>query len=342
MRLPRAREQAFTDRLAAFRNKPALTADGVEVELAVNIGMPEETQEQIVEEVQGVGLFRTEFLFMNANRFPDEEDQFRAYKQVLEQWKGKPVVIRTLDIGETSRSPTGSLPEESNPFLGMRAIRLCLQEQELFKTQLKAILRASAYGCAKIMFPMVSSMQEFRKAKALVEEVKEESRAAGISFDDKLEIGIMAEVPSVIQLADRFAKEVDFFSVGTNDLVQYTLAVDRMNEKVADLYDYFHPAVLRSVQSLIEAAHAEGKWVGMCGKMAGDPLAAPVLLGMGLDEWSMDSASAARQKFTLASITVEEGKKLLAEVRDLDTAEEVRAVLKKFHESKFAGATAGV
>jgi phosphotransferase system enzyme I (PtsI) len=270
---------------------------------------------------------------MRSDHFPTEDEQFFAYKKVLEDWKGKPVVIRTLDIGGDKELSYWQLPVENNPFLGMRAIRLCLHEQELFKTQLRAILRSSAFGYAKIMFPMVTTIQELRQAKAITEQVKTELRGKNISFDETLEIGIMAEVPSVIQLADRFAKEVDFFSIGTNDLVQYTLAVDRMNEKVAHLYDYFHPAVLRSIHSLIQAAHHEDKWVGMCGKMAGDPLAAPLLLAMGLDEWSMDASSVTKQKFTLSSLTVGESQVLLKNVLDMDSAEDVRSALKDFYQA---------
>jgi phosphotransferase system enzyme I (PtsI) len=329
-RIKLEQEQAFTEQLAHFKEAPALTSDGHQVELAVNIGMPEEMLEGMVDEVHGVGLFRTEFLFMHSDHFPTEDEQFLAYKKVLEDWKGKPVVIRTLDIGGDKELSYWQLPVESNPFLGMRAIRLCLQEQGLFKTQLRAILRASAFGIAKIMFPMITTIQELRQAKAITEQVKTDLLGENISFDETLEIGIMAEVPSVIQLADRFAKEVDFFSIGTNDLVQYTLAVDRMNEKVAHLYDYFHPAVLRSIHSLIQAAHREEKWVGMCGKMAGDPLAAPLLLAMRLDEWSMDAASVTKQKFTLSSLTVGESQVLLEKVLDMDSAEDVRSALKDF------------
>lgn len=328
------KEQERAAMLERFKRKPARTADGARVELAVNIGTPEEVRDETVEEAEGVGLFRTEFLFMNADRFPDEEIQFQAYKRVVERWQGKPVVIRTLDIGGDKELSYWNLPKESNPFLGMRAVRLCLHERELFKTQLRAILRASAYGNAKIMFPMVSSMQEFRQAKAIAEEVKRELAEKEVAFNEAIEIGIMAEVPSVIQMADRFAKEVDFFSIGTNDLVQYTLAVDRMNEKVAHLYDYFHPAVLRSIQSLIAAAHRERKWVGMCGKMAGDPLAAPLLLAMGLDEWSMDAASLVKQKHALARLSLAECKELLAEIIDMDTADEVRSRMAAFREEK--------
>jgi phosphotransferase system enzyme I (PtsI) len=324
-------EQRFSERLSAFKQGPAHTADGQEVLLAVNMGMPEEMREGFVDEAHGIGLFRTEFLFMHTDHFPTEEEQFVAYKKVLEDWQGKPVVIRTLDIGGDKELSYWQLPIESNPFLGMRAIRLSLQEQGMFKTQLRAILRASAFGSAKIMFPMVTTIQELRHAKAITDEVKMGLRTENIPFDEKLEIGIMAEVPSVIQLADRFAKEVDFFSIGTNDLVQYTLAVDRMNEKVAHLYDYFHPAVLRSINSLIQAAHREGKWVGMCGKMAGDVMAAPLLLAMGLDEWSMDATSLAKQKYRLISLTRSESRLLLSKVLDMDTAEEVRLAVGNFH-----------
>ncbi|WP_159887401.1 phosphoenolpyruvate--protein phosphotransferase [Paenibacillus puerhi] len=327
------REQEAARKLSAYRELPAVTADGAEIGLAVNVGMPEEMREGIVQEVHGVGLFRTEFLFMNAASFPTEDEQFQVYRSMLEAWQGKPIVIRTLDIGGDKKLSYWDLPHEDNPFLGMRAIRLCLHEPELFRTQLRAIVRASAYGCVKIMFPMVSSVQEFRTAKSLTQDIMRELKADGVPFDEKLEIGIMAEIPSVIQLADRFAKEVDFFSIGTNDLVQYTLAVDRMNEKVAHLYDYFHPAVLRSIHRLIEAAHAEGKWVGMCGKMAGDPLAAPLLLAMELDEWSMDAASVPKQKYTLSRLTAAASEELLQRVLDMDTTQEVRQAVQAFRAS---------
>jgi phosphotransferase system enzyme I (PtsI) len=316
--------------LEAFRGKPALTADGKHFELAANIGTVQDSTAAVASGAEGVGLFRTEFMYMNASRMPTEEEQFAVYKEIASMWEGKPVVVRTLDIGGDKELPYLSLEQETNPFLGYRAIRIGLNQPDVLRTQLRAIIRASAFGTLRIMFPMISSMDEWRKARAVVTDIQKELDGEGIAYDLGMQVGIMAEIPSVIQMADLFAKEVDFFSIGTNDLVQYTLAVDRMNEKVSYLYDYFHPAVLRSVRTLIRAAHAEGKWVGMCGGMAGDPLAAPVLAGYGLDEWSMEAASLNKVKAALSRLDAAECEQLAEELIVCTTAQEAREKLERF------------
>lgn len=248
--------------------------------------------DQVLENgADGIGLFRTEFLYMDRNSMPSEDEQFNSYKTVLEKMGDKPVVIRTLDIGGDKKLSYLDLGEEMNPFLGYRAIRLCLDRVDIFKVQLRALLRASVYGNLKIMFPMISSIEEFRQAKRILEECKEELIREGIKVNDSIEIGIMVEIPSTAVLARDFAKEVDFFSIGTNDLIQYTLACDRMNEKISYLYNPMHPAVLKLIKMTIDGAHAEGKWVGMCGEMAGDEEVIPTLLEYGLDEFSMSSTS---------------------------------------------------
>ncbi|MFC4767973.1 phosphoenolpyruvate--protein phosphotransferase [Effusibacillus consociatus] len=322
-------EQEQKELLQEFALKPAVTQDGFQVEIAANIGTPKEAVTALEEGAEGIGLYRTEFLFMNATAIPDEEEQYQAYKEVAVTMGERPVVIRTLDIGGDKDLPYLSLPEEMNPFLGYRAIRLCLDQLPILKTQLRAILRASVHGNLKVMFPMISNLQEWRQAKSIFDEVREELEREGVSFDSSIEVGIMIEVPSAALLADRFAKEVDFFSIGTNDLVQYTVAVDRMNEKVAHLYDYFHPSVIRLIKTVIEEAHKEGKWVGMCGGMAGDPLAAPLLIGLGLDEWSMDAGSVNKIKREISRLNREDCRKLTTHMLELDTNEEIREELKK-------------
>src|SRR5699024_11071216 len=240
---------------------------------------------------EGIGLYRTEFLYMGRNEIPSEEEQYEAYKEVLERLDGKPVVVRTLDVGGDKELPYLDLPKELNPFLGYRAIRMTLDNQELFRTQLRALLRASAHGNLKIMFPMIATIEEFNQAKALFVEEKNKLKDEGFQVKDDIEVGIMIEIPSAAIIADQFAKEVDFFSIGTNDLIQYTMAADRMNEAVSYLYQPYHPALLRLIKTVIDASHKEGKWTGMCGEMAGDEKAVPLLLGLGLDEFSMSASS---------------------------------------------------
>ncbi|MFS0724210.1 phosphoenolpyruvate--protein phosphotransferase [Paenibacillus sp. 1P07SE] len=318
--------------LEIYRERPAVSRDGVAVETAANIGSLQEAEAAAERHAEGVGLYRTEFLFMDAKQLPSEDEQAQAYRAVAERMAGKPVIIRTLDIGGDKALPYLQLPKEENPFLGYRAIRIGLDRPELLLTQLRAILRASQYGRIKIMFPMISGLAEWRQAKALYEQARAqlEDEGLNIAAPEELEVGIMVEIPSAALQADRFAREVDFFSIGTNDLVQYTLAVDRMNEHVADLYDYFHPAVLQLIQRVIDAAHRAGKWAGMCGGMAGDPLAAPLLLGLGLDEWSMDAGAIARIKQVLSQLDSGECRELAGRLLELDTPDEVRAALAHF------------
>lgn len=322
--------------LEEYAARPAVTADGARVELAANIGSAAEASTAVLQGADGVGLFRTEFLFMNAQAMPGEEEQFRAYQEAARTMEGRPVIIRTMDIGGDKELPYLQLPKETNPFLGYRAIRVGLVRQELLRTQLRAVLRASAFGTVKVMFPMISGLQEWRQARAILTEVQAELRQDGIRFDEKMEVGIMVEIPSTAVLAERFASEVDFFSIGTNDLVQYTVAADRMNEHVAHLYDYFHPAVLHLIRTVIEASHKAGKWTGMCGSMAGDPLAAPLLLGLGLDEWSMEAGGLSRMKERLAILDRQECRELAKRILRLDTPQAVRQALEEFHHVKQA------
>ncbi|MFY8262027.1 phosphoenolpyruvate--protein phosphotransferase [Clostridium perfringens] len=267
------------------------TKSGRRIEVCGNIGKPEDIDQVLANGGDGVGLFRTEFLYMDRDEAPTEDEQFEAYKYVLEKADGKQVVIRTLDIGGDKTLPYLPLPEEMNPFLGYRAIRLCLDRKDIFRVQIRALLRASVYGNLAVMFPMISGLEEFQQAKVFVEECKAELKAEGIEYSDSIQWGIMVEIPAAAVYADELAKHVDFFSIGTNDLIQYTLAADRMSEKVSYLYNPIHPAVLRLIKMTIDGAHKHGKWVGMCGEMAGDERAIPTLVEYGLDEFSMSATS---------------------------------------------------
>jgi phosphoenolpyruvate-protein phosphotransferase (PTS system enzyme I) len=313
---------------AKLVNEKSFSKDGHQVELAANIGTPNDLEGVIKNGGEGIGLYRTEFLYMGRDQLPTEEEQFEAYKTVLERMEGKPVVVRTLDIGGDKELPYLNLPKEMNPFLGFRAIRLCLEEQDLFRTQLRALLRASSYGNLKIMFPMISTLAEFREAKAILEEEKEKLVSNGTVVSDNIEIGIMVEIPSTAILADQFAKEVDFFSIGTNDLIQYTMAADRMNERVSYLYQPYNPAILRLVKMVIDAAHKEGKWVGMCGEMAGDEIAIPILLGLGLDEFSMSATSILKARSQIRHLSKSDMEKLAEQVLQMKTTEEVVQAVK--------------
>ncbi|WP_173401250.1 phosphoenolpyruvate--protein phosphotransferase [Halalkalibacter akibai] len=308
---------------AKLVSEQTTTKDGQHVELAANIGTPKDLDGVINNGAEGIGLYRTEFLYMGRTELPSEEEQFEAYKEVVERMEGKPVVIRTLDIGGDKELPYLDLPKEMNPFLGFRAIRLCLEEQDIFRTQLRALLRASAFGNLKVMFPMIATLDEFRQAKAVLLEEKSKLVSNGVSVSEDMEIGMMVEIPSTAVAADLFAKEVDFFSIGTNDLIQYTMAADRMNEQVSYLYQPYHPAILRLVKMVVDAAHKEGKWAGMCGEMAGDEVAIPLLLGLGLDEFSMSATSILPARSQLLSLSKEELASFANDMLYLDTAAEV-------------------
>lgn len=313
---------------AKLVNEPSISKDGVQVELVANIGTPKDVEGALHNGAEGVGLFRTEFLYMGRDELPSEEDQFEAYKAVLEGMEGRPVVVRTLDIGGDKKLSYLPLPQEMNPFLGHRAIRLCLDRTDIFRTQLRALLRASVYGKLKVMFPMIATLNEFRAAKELFLEEKAKLAEEGIPTADHIELGIMVEIPSTAVLADQFAKEVDFFSIGTNDLIQYTMAADRMNERVSYLYQPYNPSILRLVKRVIDASHKEGKWTGMCGEMAGDETAIPLLLGLGLDEFSMSATSILKARSLIKKLSKAEMEKLAAEALQKSTVEEVVELVK--------------
>lgn len=318
--------------LAKLVNEKSVSADGHQVELAANIGTPDDLEGVLHNGAEAVGLYRTEFLYMGRTELPTEEEQFESYKKVLEGMEGKAVVVRTLDIGGDKNLPYLDLPEEMNPFLGFRAIRLCLEQQDIFRTQLRALLRASAYGNLKIMFPMIATLDEFREAKQILEQEKQKLVSEGISVAEHIETGIMVEIPSTAVMADLFAKEVDFFSIGTNDLIQYTMAADRMNERVSYLYQPYSPAILRLVKMVIDAAHKEGKWAGMCGEMAGDELAIPLLLGLGLDEFSMSATSILRARAQIAKLSKQEMENLAKEAIQMSNTADVLEAVKKINQ----------
>ncbi|GAK42234.1 phosphoenolpyruvate--protein phosphotransferase [Paenibacillus urinalis] len=322
----KSKQAAYAAQVAEWRklrDEPTVTVDGVHVELAANIGTPNDVAGVLENGGEGVGLYRTEFLYMGRDKLPSEDVQYNAYKTVLEKMEGKPVVVRTLDIGGDKELPYLDLPKEMNPFLGFRAVRLCLDRQDIFRTQLRALLRASVHGNLRIMFPMIATLGEFREAKAILLEEKEKLVAEGTQVSDSIQLGIMVEIPSTAVLADQFAKEVDFFSIGTNDLIQYTMAADRMNERVSYLYQPYNPSILRLIKMVIDAAHREGRWVGMCGEMAGDATAIPLLLGLGLDEFSMSATSILPARSQLTKLSQADMKELAAKALDMQTAEQV-------------------
>lgn len=302
---------------------PSISKDGHRIDIAANIGTPSDVESVIANGGEGIGLYRTEFLYMDTNKLPSEDEQFEAFKYVLEKMNGKPVVVRTLDIGGDKDIPYLKLPEEMNPFLGHRAIRYCLANEDVFRPQLRALLRASNYGNLKIMFPMVATLEEFRKAKSIFEEEKAALLKQGIQVSQSIELGIMVEIPSTALLAKQFSKEVDFFSIGTNDLIQYTMAADRMNEQMSYLYQPHHPAILQLIKNVIDAAHAENKWVGMCGEMANDERAIPLLLGLGLDEFSMSASSILQTRAQIATLSQQDLAEHMEQILQLATADEV-------------------
>lgn len=309
--------------LKVLKDKETITTDGHKVEIVGNIGTPDDVAGVIDNGGEGVGLYRTEFLYMNSTELPTEQQQFEAYKKVLVAMNGKPVVVRTLDIGGDKKLPYLPIDPEMNPFLGYRAIRLCLDRKDIFRTQLRALLRASAYGKLRIMFPMIATIDEFVSAKALLEEEKEKLVKEGVEVGQDLQVGMMVEIPAAAVLADEFAKYADFFSIGTNDLIQYSMAADRMSEKVSYLYQPLNPSILRLIKLTIDGAHSQGKWCGMCGEMAGEPDAMAVLMGLGLDEFSMSATSILKARSIANSISYQEMQQLAAKAVKCQRAQEV-------------------
>ncbi len=318
---------AHKEGLKVLKDAESITKDGRVVELAGNIGTPNDVDSVINNGGEAVGLYRTEFLYMDSQELPTEEEQYVAYKAVLEKMSPGRTVVRTLDIGGDKELPYLQLPEEMNPFLGYRAVRLTLDRPEIFRTQLRALLRASVYGKLSIMFPMIATLDEFRAAKALVEDEKKNLSKEGIAFSDDIELGIMVEIPAVAVLADQFAKEVDFFSIGTNDLIQYSMAADRMNERVSYLYQPYNPSLLRLIKQTIDGGHKEGIWVGMCGEMAGDEKAIPLLLGLGLDEFSMSASSILEARSIIRNLSYKDMQELTDKALNCGTTDEVLALL---------------
>ena len=329
----RAKAEAFAAQQAEWeklKDSKTYTKDGHQVELAANIGTPKDLEGVVHNGAEGVGLYRTEFLYMDSHEMPTEEDQFEAYKAVLEGMNGKPVVVRTMDIGGDKELPYLPLPHEMNPFLGYRAIRISLNEPEMFRTQLRALLRASVYGKLRIMFPMIATLNDFRGAKALLEEEKAKLIAEGVAVSDDIQVGIMIEIPAAAVLAHQFAKEVDFFSIGTNDLIQYTMAADRMNERVSYLYQPYNPSILTLIKHVIDSAHKEGKWAGMCGEMAGDQTAVPLLVGLGLDEFSMSASSVLKTRSLISKLTLSDMQALADKaINECATVQEVEALVEE-------------
>ncbi|UPT57146.1 phosphoenolpyruvate-protein phosphotransferase PtsI [Dickeya zeae] len=334
--LKAVQEQYNTEKyeLAKLKDLPAITLDGHEVEVCANIGTVRDIAGAERNGAEGVGLYRTEFLFMDRDALPTEEEQFQAYKAVAEAMGAQAVIVRTMDIGGDKDLPYMDLPKEENPFLGWRAIRICLDRKEILHSQLRAILRASAFGKLRIMFPMIISVEEVRTLKAELEMLKAQLRAENKAFDETIEVGVMVETPAAAAIAHHLAKEVDFFSIGTNDLTQYTLAVDRGNELISHLYNPMSPAVLTLIKQVIDASHAEGKWTGMCGELAGDERATLLLLGMGLDEFSMSAISIPRIKKIIRNANYEDAKALAEQALAQPTAEELSSLVSRFIKEK--------
>ena len=323
------------EELKQYIGTSSTTVDGVTVEIAANIGKPEDVDRVLAYDGEGIGLFRTEFLFMDRNEMPTEDEQFEAYKKVAVAMKGKPVIIRTLDIGGDKEIPYMGLKKDENPFLGYRAIRFCLdRKDDIYRPQLKALLRASAFGNIKIMVPMVTCIEEYREAKELVADIGKELDETGIAYNKEIQVGIMVETAAASLMADVFAKEVDFFSIGTNDLTQYTMSVDRGNDKVSYLYSTFNPAVLRSIRHIIECGRREGIMVGMCGEAASDPLMIPLLLAFGLNEFSMSASAILKARKYITGYSVEELKAVAEQAMGFVTAAETQQFMKNFVEGR--------
>lgn len=318
------------NKLEEYKNKETKTKDGFKVELVSNIGIPSDVEKVIESTAEGIGLFRTEFLYMDNEKMPTEEEQFLSYKEVAEKMQGKPVIIRTLDVGGDKEIKYLNLPKEENPFLGFRAIRICLANIEMFKIQLRAILKASAYGNISIMIPMISSIEELSKTKQIVEECKKELQEKNIKFKKDIKLGIMIEIPSTAIMAEQFAKECDFFSIGTNDLIQYTVAVERGNEKISNLYSKYNPAVIRLIKMAIDGAHKEGIFCGMCGEVAGDSKFIPILIGMGLDEFSMNSNKILQARKVITNLEKKQCEELVENIIKLDSSNKIKEELENF------------
>jgi phosphotransferase system enzyme I (PtsI) len=330
------RQYEANQRLKGIVSVKPVTEDGKEIELAANISSLKELDVALASGTNGVGLFRTEFLYMDRSRLPKEEEQFEVYRSVAEKLGGRPLIIRTLDIGGDKHLDYFELPEEDNPFLGYRAIRICLDKTDLFKTQLRAILRASSFGKVKIMYPLISSLEEVQAANALLEEAKQELKAEGHAFDENIEVGIMIELPAAVMIADILAEEVDFFSIGTNDLVQFTLAVDRMNDQISHLYEPYHPAVLRMLKLTVEAAKRGGIHVGVCGELAGDLRALPVWLALDVDELSMSAHAILPIKERLLCLKQEVSRSMFAKLLKCKTSESIHEMLAAFQNEQFS------
>ncbi|MDP8292434.1 MAG: phosphoenolpyruvate--protein phosphotransferase, partial [Candidatus Orphnella occulta] len=321
--------EKFNTELQELKTLPAQTKDGHRIELGANIELSDEIPAVLSYGAEGIGLYRTEYFYMNRQGLPTEEEHYRAYRNVVEKIKPNALTIRSLDLGGDKFLSQLDVPKEMNPFLGCRAIRLSLARPELFKIQLRAILRASAYGKVRLMYPMISGMEELEAANVCLEEAKQELKSKKIAYGRDMEVGVMIEVPSAAIIADILATKVDFFSIGTNDLIQYALAVDRVNEKIAYLYEPAHPAVLRLIKNIIDAGHSKGIWVGMCGEMAGEPKFTPLLLGLGLDEFSVPAPSLLKIKKVVRSVRYDEAKSLVAEALTLYTGRDIEALVSK-------------
>ena len=323
---------AYQKDLEKFKDLAATTLDGEEIVLEANIENPDEVKSVLKHGANGIGLYRSEYMFMTRKAMPTEEEHFQSYSKIAKMMMPYEVIIRTIDLGGDKISRLGlmDIGREANPFMGLRAIRLCLKYPELFKRQLRGILRASVYGNIKIMYPMISKISEIKQANAILEQTKEELRKEGKPFDENIQVGAMIEVPSAAIISDLIAKEVDFMSIGTNDLIQYTMAVDRVNEKVADLYNPMHPAIIRLIKNIIDAGHNAGKTVGMCGEMASDPKFTPVLIGLGLDEFSMSSVQIPKIKKVIRSITKQKAKELVNKILNCKNLEEIEMSIRQF------------